>query len=125
MNIPTELLYTESHEWVRLNGNIATVGITDYAQDELGDIIYLEFPRVDLELTRGDPLGTVEAVKTVADLIVPLSGTVKDVNEGLNDDPEKVNRDPYGEGWIAKIQVSDPSEQESLLTPEDYAEIIQ
>ncbi|MFQ6676567.1 MAG: glycine cleavage system protein GcvH [Fidelibacterota bacterium] len=125
MNIPSELSYTESHEWVRLSGRTATVGITDYAQDELGDIIYLEFPRVGQELTRGEPFGAIEAIKTVADLIAPVSGKVTEVNEGLNDSPEKVNQDPYGEGWIVKIELSEPVAKESFLTAEAYGQIVQ
>lgn len=124
MNIPENLAYTESHEWIRLDGPTATMGITDHAQDELGDIIYLEFPQVGQELTRGEPLGTIEAVKTVADLLAPLSGKVTEINESLNNDPEKVNRDPYGDGWIVKFDLSDPSERKNLLTSEAYGEII-
>lgn len=124
MNVPPELSYTESHEWVKLDGSTATMGITDYAQDELGDIIYLEFPELGKEVTRGEPFGTIEAVKTVADLFAPLSGTVTEVNESLNVDPEKVNRDPYGKGWMVKFNLSDSSEQENLLTADEYAKII-
>ena len=103
MNIPEELRYTEEHEWVKLDGNIATVGITDFAQSELGDIVYLEIDTLDAEINSSEVFGTVEAVKTVSDLFMPLNGKVVDVNSSLEDNPEAVNDDPYGEGWIIKI----------------------
>lgn len=125
MNTPADLLYTEDHEWASIQDNLVTVGITDFAQNELGDIIYLEFPEKGKAVAKGEPFGTVEAVKTVVDLFAPVSGTVVEVNESLNDNPEKVNEDPYGEGWIIRIEMSDPSEKATLLKAADYARIIQ
>ena len=110
MNIPEELRYTEEHEWVKLNGNVATVGITDFAQSELGDIVYLEIDTLDSEINSNDVFGTVEAVETVSDLFMPVNGKVIEVNSSLEDNPEVVNDDPYGEGWIIKIEVSNPSD---------------
>lgn len=124
MSIPSTLLYTENHEWALIEDNVVTVGITDFAQGELGDIIYLELPDEGTAAVGDKPFGTVEAVKTVADLFAPVSGTIVEVNESLNDSPENVNNDPYGEGWIIKIEMSDPSEQDSLMRAEEYAEII-
>ena len=124
MNTPTNLLYTKNHEWVLIEDKLATVGISDFAQSELGDIIYFELPEVGKTVIMNEPFGTIEAVKTVADLFTPLSGTILEVNESLNENPEKVNADPYGEGWIIKIEISNPSEQENLLTAENYAKII-
>lgn len=124
MNTPTNLLYTKNHEWVLIEDKLATVGISDFAQSELGDIIYFELPEVGKTVIMDEPFGTIEAVKTVADLFTPLSGTILEVNESLNENPEKVNTDPYGEGWIIKIEISNPSEQENLLTAENYAKII-
>lgn len=124
MNIPSELKYTKDHEWVRLEGEIATVGITDFAQGELGDIVYVEVETVDETLDQEEVFGTVEAVKTVSDLFLPLSGEIVEFNESLEDEPEKVNSDPYGEGWMIKIKISDPSEAEDLLSDEDYKALI-
>ena len=124
MNIPSELKYTKDHEWVRLEGEIATVGITDFAQGELGDIVYVEVETVDETLDQEEVFGTVEAVKTVSDLFLPLSGEIVEFNESLEDEPEKVNSDPYGEGWMIKIKISDPSEAEDLLSHEDYKALI-
>ena len=124
MNIPSELKYTKDHEWVRLEGEIATVGITDFAQGELGDIVYVEVETVDETLDQEEVFGTVEAVKTVSDLFLPLSGEIVEFNESLEDEPEKVNSDPYGEGWMIKIKISDPSESEDLLSHEDYKAVI-
>lgn len=124
MNIPSELKYTKDHEWVRLEGEIATVGITDFAQGELGDIVYVEVETVDETLDQEEVFGTVEAVKTVSDLFLPLSGEIVEFNESLEDEPEKVNSDPYGEGWMIKIKISDPSESEDLLSHEDYKALI-
>ena len=124
MNTPTNLLYTKNHEWVLIEDKLATVGISDFAQSELGDIIYFELPEVGKTVIMNEPFGTIEAVKTVADLFTPLSGTILEVNESLNENPEKVNTDPCGEGWIIKIEISNPSEQENLLTSENYAKII-
>ena len=124
MNIPEELRYTEEHEWVKLNGNVATVGITDFAQSELGDIVYLEIDTLDSEINSNDVFGTVEAVKTVSDLFMPVNGKVIEVNSSLEDNPEVVNNDPYGEGWIIKIEVSNPSDIDTLMSSEEYKNLI-
>lgn len=124
MNIPQELKYTKDHEWVKVEGDIATIGITDFAQGELGDIVYVEVDTIDENLEREEVFGTVEAVKTVSDLFLPLSGEIVAFNESLEDEPEKVNSDPYGEGWMVKVKFSDNSQLEDLLTPEEYKEII-
>ena len=124
MNIPEEFKYTEEHEWVKIEHNIATVGITDFAQGELGDIVYLEIDTLDSEIATNEVFGTVEAVKTVSDLFMPLSGKVIETNSELEDRPELVNEDPYGEGWIIKIDISDISESSSLLSYEDYKNLV-
>lgn len=124
MNIPEELKYTEEHEWVKIEDNIATIGITDFAQGELGDIVYLEIDSLDSEIALNEVFGTVEAVKTVSDLFMPLGGKVIEMNSTLEDRPELVNEDPYGEGWIIKIDISDLSEVDSLLSPEEYKNMI-
>jgi len=124
MNIPEELKYTEEHEWVKIEDNIATIGITDFAQGELGDIVYLEIDSLDNEIAINEVFGTVEAVKTVSDLFMPVGGKVIEMNSTLEDKPELVNEDPYGEGWIIKIDISDLSEVDSLLSPEEYKNMI-
>ena len=124
MNIPEELRYTEEHEWVKLDGNVATVGITDFAQSELGDIVYLEIDKLDADINSNEVFGTVEAVKTVSDLFMPVNGKVVDVNSTLEDNPEAVNDDPYGEGWIIKIEVSNPSDIDALMNSEEYKNLI-
>ena len=124
MNIPEELKYTEEHEWVKIEDNIATVGITDFAQGELGDIVYLEIDTLDSEIASNEVFGTVEAVKTVSDLFMPLGGKVIETNPKLEDKPELVNEDPYGEGWIIKIDISDISEISSLLSYQDYKNLV-
>ncbi|KAB5490104.1 MULTISPECIES: glycine cleavage system protein GcvH [Flagellimonas] len=124
MNIPSELKYTKDHEWVKIDGDIATVGITDFAQGELGDIVYVEVETLDETLDKEEVFGTVEAVKTVSDLFLPLSGEIIEFNEVLEDEPEKVNTDPYGEGWMIKIKISDPSEVDDLMSDEDYKALI-
>lgn len=124
MNIPAELKYTKDHEWVKIDGDIATVGITDFAQGELGDIVYVEVETLDETLDKDEVFGTVEAVKTVSDLFLPLSGEIVEFNELLEDEPEKVNADAYGEGWMIKIKISDPSEVDSLLSDEQYKELV-
>ena len=124
MNIPTELKYTKDHEWVKIDGDVATVGITDFAQGELGDIVYVEVDTLDETLEREAIFGTVEAVKTVSDLFSPLSGEIIEFNEALEDEPEKVNSDPYGEGWMVKIKFTDASEVDALLSAADYKEVI-
>ena len=124
MNIPSDLKYTKDHEWVKIEGDIATIGITDFAQGELGDIVYVEVETVDEVLDAEEIFGTVEAVKTVSDLFLPLSGEIIEFNESLEDEPEKVNSDPYGDGWMIKMKFSDASQLESLLSAEDYEAII-
>ncbi|TLP82273.1 glycine cleavage system protein GcvH [Maribacter sp. ACAM166] len=124
MNIPAELKYTKDHEWVKIDGDIATVGITDFAQGELGDIVYVEVDTLDETLEREAIFGTVEAVKTVSDLFSPLSGEIIEFNEALEGDPEKVNSDPYGEGWMVKIKLTNSSELDDLLSAAAYEEII-
>ena len=124
MNVPKDLKYTNDHEWVKVEGDIATVGITDFAQGELGDIVYVEVDTLDEELEREEVFGTVEAVKTVSDLFMPISGEVIEFNESLETNPEKVNEDPYEEGWMIKIKISNPSEIDELLSSEDYSNTI-
>jgi glycine cleavage system H protein len=124
MNIPEELKYTKDHEWIRIDGEILTIGITDFAQSELGDIVYVEVDTLDEELEADAVFGTVEAVKTVSDLFLPLAGEIIEFNESLEEEPEKVNDDPYGEGWMIKIKVADTSDLETLLSADEYKEII-
>lgn len=124
MNIPSELKYTKDHEWVKIDGDIATVGITDFAQSELGDIVYVEVETLDETLEADEIFGTVEAVKTVSDLFLPLSGEIIAFNEALEDAPESVNTDPYGAGWMIKIQISDASQVERLMSANDYKVLI-
>jgi glycine cleavage system H protein len=124
MNIPSELKYTKDHEWISIEGDIATVGITDFAQGELGDIVYVEVETVDETLDQDEVFGTVEAVKTVSDLFLPLSGEIIEFNEALEDEPEKVNSDPYGDGWMVKIKMNDLSQIDGLLSDEDYKALI-
>ncbi|KAB1063393.1 glycine cleavage system protein GcvH [Salibacter halophilus] len=122
MNFPEELKYTKDHEWIKIDGDVAIVGITDYAQSELGDIVYVEVETEGEELDREEVFGTIEAVKTVSDLFMPVSGEVIEFNESLEDDPETVNNDPYNDGWIIKIKMSDTSELDDLLSASDYKE---
>lgn len=124
MNIPSELKYTKDHEWIKIEGDIAIVGITDFAQGELGDIVYVEVETVDETLDAEEVFGTVEAVKTVSDLFLPLSGEIVEFNESLEDEPEKVNTDPYGDGWMIKLKFSDASQVDDLLSAEDYKALI-
>ncbi|MCH1584622.1 MAG: glycine cleavage system protein GcvH [Flavobacteriales bacterium] len=124
MNIPQDLRYTKEHEWVRLEGDTATIGITDYAQGELGDIVFIEVETVDEEVAVEEVFGSIEAVKTVSDLFSPLSGVVTEFNEALEDTPEAVNNDPYGTGWIIKMKITDTAEFEGLMTAEAYAALI-
>jgi len=123
MEIIDNLKYTKDHEWVMLDGKIATVGITDFAQSELGDIVYIEVDTVDEELNKDEVFGTVEAVKTVSDLFLPMSGKIIEFNESLNDNPEKVNDSPYDEGWIIKVEITNPAELDELLDSKTYSEI--
>lgn len=120
MKVEKNLLYTEEHEWVFVEDDIATIGISDYAQGELGDIVFIELPAADDEVTYMEPFGTIEAVKAVSDLFAPLTGTVVEVNSALEGEPELINKDPFGEGWMIKIKMSDKSELDSLLSADDY-----
>ncbi|KIA96109.1 MULTISPECIES: glycine cleavage system protein GcvH [unclassified Flavobacterium] len=124
MNIPTSLKYTKDHEWVSIEGDVATVGITHFAQKELGDIVYVEVETLDQTLDKDEVFGTVEAVKTVSDLFLPLSGEIIAFNDSLESAPETVNSDPYGAGWMIKIKISNTSELDSLLSDEAYKELI-
>lgn len=124
MNVPKNLKYTKDHEWVKIENGIATVGITDFAQGELGDIVYVEVETLDETLDKEEIFGTVEAVKTVSDLFLPVSGKIIEFNESLESEPEKVNTDPYGQGWMVKIEISDKTELNDLLEPEAYEKII-
>lgn len=121
MNFPKDLKYTEDHEWVRVNGKIAEVGVTDHAQSELGDIVYIDIPDFDAKVTAGETVGTIEAVKTVADMFAPVSGKIVEVNTSLNDAPETVNQDPYGAGWIIKVEMSNPVELDKLMDADTYS----
>ncbi len=124
MKLPQDLKYTKEHEWIKIDGDMATIGITDHAQGELGDIIFVEFPDTDQEIELDEPFGTIEAVKTVADLFGPLTGRVVEINDILEDNPEKVNEDSYGDGWILKISISNPGELDVLLSADQYASLI-
>jgi glycine cleavage system H protein len=124
MNIPSNLKYTKDHEWVSIDGEIATVGITDFAQKELGDIVYVEVETLDQTLAKDEVFGTVEAVKTVSDLFLPLSGEIIEFNDDLESNPDTVNGDPYGKGWMVKVKFSNPSEIEDLLSSENYKALI-
>lgn len=120
MNFPADLKYTADHEWVRVEGNIGTIGVTDHAQGELGDVVYIDVADSVSEVSKGEAFGTIEAVKTVADLFAPVSGKVIEVNRRLNDAPDTVNKDPYGDGWMVKIELSDLSELDELMDVETY-----
>jgi len=124
MNIPSDLKYTKDHEWVKIEGNTATVGITSFAQGELGDIVYVDVDTLDDSVEKDEVFGSVEAVKTVSDLFMPLTGEVIEFNEGLEDEPEIVNKDPYGKGWMIKIAIADNSQIEELLDAQGYQELI-
>ncbi|WGH74424.1 glycine cleavage system protein GcvH [Tenacibaculum tangerinum] len=124
MNIPSELKYTKDHEWVRVENGVATIGITDFAQGELGDIVYVDVDTLDEELEAEEVFGSVEAVKTVSDLFMPLSGEVIEFNEALEDEPELVNSDPYAKGWMIKVKLSDDSQVTDLLSAEEYQELV-
>lgn len=124
MNIPEDIKFTETHEWVRVEENRATIGVTDFAQKELGDIVYVETPDVDAEYDKGEAFGVVESTKAVNDIYSPLSGTIVEINEELEDAPELINEDPYERGWICVIELSDPSEVDNLLDPKDYEKLI-
>ena len=124
MNIPSELKYTKDHEWIKIEGDVATIGITDFAQSELGDIVYVEVETVDETLEAEEVFGTVEAVKTVSDLFLPLSGEIIEFNESLEDEPEKVNTDPYEGGWMIKLKCSDMSQVDGLMSADDYKALV-
>lgn len=124
MNIPEDLKYTKDHEWVRVEGNIAVVGVTDFAQGELGDIVYVEVDSLNETLDAEEVFGTIEAVKTVSDLFIPVSGEILELNESIEDDPELVNNDPYGDGWIIKVDMSNYDELDGLLSAEEYRNLI-
>jgi glycine cleavage system H protein len=123
MNFPSDLKYTKDHEWLRIEGTTGTIGVTDFAQGELGDVIYLDL-KEGITANAHEPLGTIEAVKTVSDLFTPVSGKVLEVHSGLNDTPETVNKDPYGEGWLVKLELSNLKEAETLLSADEYKELI-
>jgi glycine cleavage system H protein len=125
MNFPENLLYTEEHEWMKVDGDEAYIGITDFAQKELGDIVFVEVETVEEELDKGEAFGTIEAVKTVSDLFMPVAGTVLELNEKVEDEPEIINKDPYGDGWIIKIKLADSSALEELMDPAAYKAIIE
>jgi glycine cleavage system H protein len=124
MNIPADLKYTKDHEWVRVEGNTGTIGVTDYAQGELGDIIYVDVTTVGNDVAMGDTFGTIEAVKTVSDMYAPVSGKIAEFNSAVNDNPASVNQDPYGAGWLVKIDISNMGDLDSLLSPEDYKNLV-
>lgn len=125
MNIPENLKYTKDHEWIKVDGDVATVGITDYAQNELGDIVFVEIETEGENLEKEEVFGTVEAVKTVSDIFMPISGEVSEVNPKLEDSPEIVNKDPYGEGWLIKVKIADKSELDDLIDADKYKELIE
>lgn len=124
MNIPSNLHYSADHEWLRAEGEFAYIGITDFAQGQLGDIVFIDIPTQDETLSAGDVFGTIEAVKTVSDLFIPVSGEVVEINEAINDNPELVNKEPYENGWIIKVKMSNPEEISALISAADYAKII-
>ena len=119
-NIPDDLHYSKDHEWVRVEGNVAVVGITDYAQDSLGDVVYVELPKVGDDFAANESFGSVESVKAVSEVFSPVSGAIVGINESLADEPEKVNSDPYGEGWMIRVEMSKPGEVDSMLTAAEY-----
>ncbi len=125
MKIPLELKYTKDHEWVKIEGDIATVGITDFAQNELGDIVYIDIEKEGEEVTEGEVFGTVEAVKTVSDLLMPITGEIIEFNEELESEPEKVNTDAYGEGWMIKVKISKSASTDELISADDYKALIE
>ena len=124
MNTPSELKYTKDHEWIKVEGDTATIGITDYAQGELGDIVFVDVDTVDEDLNEGDVFGSVEAVKTVSDLYLPVAGTILEVNADLEDQPELLNTDPYGKCWIIKLKIADSADLSTLLSAEEYQEVV-
>lgn len=125
MSVPTDLLYTNDHEWAKFEGDVVTIGITAFAQGELGDIIFVELPEVDSEVEKEEAFGTIEAVKTVTDLMSPVNGIVVEINNELEDAPESVNEDPYGKGWFLKVKVNDSDDKEGLLSADEYQSLIE
>jgi glycine cleavage system H protein len=125
MDFPKDLKYTEEHEWVKVEGNIATVGVTDYAQDSLGDVVYVELPQEGGSVTKNEPFGVVESVKAVSDLYAPVSGSVAEVNDAIIDNPEVINEDPYGDAWMIKVEISNLGELNELLTSDEYQKFIE
>jgi len=124
MNIPAELKYTKDHEWAKIDDDIVTVGITDYAQGQLGDVVYVDLPEVGREVSQNDTFGSIEAVKAVADMYSPVSGEVVEVNQAISNAPEKINQDPYGEGWMVKIRISNPDELKTLMDAAAYKDLL-
>ena len=124
MEFPSGLKYSKEHEWVSIEGSVATVGITDYAQDQLGEIVYIELPAVGDKISKDDPFGVVESVKAVSDIFAPVSGTVIEINEDLPESPEVVNEDPYGDGWLIKVKIADQAELDDLMDSEEYEELV-
>ena len=124
MSIPTEIKYTKEHEWISLNGEVAMIGITDHAQSQLGDIVFVELPDVDTEINQNDTFGVIEAVKTVADLFAPVKGLIIELNSSLEDSPDLINSDPYGAGWIIKVKVSNSNQYDDLMSSDEYEEFI-
>ena len=124
MDFPSDLKFTKDHEWIRVEGNIATLGISDFAQSELGDIVFVEMPEIGASIKKDDTFGTIEAVKTVADIVSPLSGEILEINEGLEESPESVNDDPYGDGWMIKIKISDAAELNELMDTAAYKDFV-
>lgn len=124
MNVPVNLLYTKDHEWLRVEGNMGYVGVTDFAQGELGDIVFVEIETVGETLNKEDVFGSIEAVKTVSDMFMPVSGEILEVNPAIVESPDVINKDPYGKGWMVKIRISNPSEVNELLTPDKYSALL-
>ncbi len=120
LKVPMDLYYTDYHTWILIEDDIGTIGITDYGQTELSEIVYVEFPAIGMEVLQGSPFGTIEAMKTVAELISPISGEVIEINDIVESDPRQVNIDPYGDGWIIRVKIHDPEDVENILTPHDY-----
>jgi glycine cleavage system H protein len=124
MDIPQGLKYSKEHEWVSCEESVATVGVTDHAQDQLGEIVYIELPAVGDKISKDDPFGVIESVKAVSDIFAPVTGTVVEINEDLPESPETVNEDPYGDGWLIKVRMSDPADLDDLMDNEEYAELV-
>lgn len=125
MELPADLFYTREHEWVSIDGNVATIGITDHAQEQLGEVVFVELPVVGDRVERSDPFGVVESTKAVSDVYAPLAGEVNEINDDLTENPEMLNEDPYGDGWMVKLVLSDPEDKEGLLSPEEYTEFVE